>query len=67
MGAARRVTLALLIWEFLHALVGEKSAPSFPVPAKPIRTLIEMDSGDYTVSSAGCVSLEHFQERSLFF
>lgn len=67
MGAARRVTLALLIWEFLHALDGEKSAPSFPVSAKPERALIEMDSGDYTGSSACCISLEHFQQSSLFF
>lgn len=44
MGAACRVTLALLIWEFLHALSSEKSAPRFPVSAKPVRALIEMDS-----------------------
>lgn len=67
MGAAHRVTLALLIWEFLHVLSSEKPTPSFPVFAKPERALIEMDGGDYTVSSACCVSLEHFQQRSLFF
>lgn len=67
MGAAHRVTLALLTGEFLHALDSENSAPSFPVSAKTVRALIELDSGDYTVSSACCVSLEHFQQRSLSF